>query len=148
VVEQQRALSRPRTRAVGLKDHGREQLDPVGDELAVVGLANLAGLKVEAKTPGAVAGNPGGVHVGGAGADGSKRLRDPPGDELVVARRLRTLTPLDLALAVIARAMPGLLTRQQFSEHVWLAGPRRALVALPAMPWLAVGASNLIREPA
>jgi len=38
-----------------LKDDRREQLNPVGDELAVVGLAHLAGVGVEAKPPGAVA---------------------------------------------------------------------------------------------
>jgi hypothetical protein len=33
MVKQQRALSRPRSRTVGLEHDRREQLDPIGDEL-------------------------------------------------------------------------------------------------------------------
>jgi hypothetical protein len=36
VIEQQRALRRPRGGANGLEDDRREQLDPVGDQLAVI----------------------------------------------------------------------------------------------------------------
>jgi hypothetical protein len=36
VVEQERAVGRPVARVVGLEDDRREQLNPVGDELAVV----------------------------------------------------------------------------------------------------------------
>jgi hypothetical protein len=36
MLEQQRARGRPGGRALGLKDDRREQLDPVGDELAAV----------------------------------------------------------------------------------------------------------------
>jgi hypothetical protein len=125
VVEQERALGRPGGQAMRLKDDRREQLDPVGEELSVVGLAQLAGLGVEAKAPGAIAGNTGGVYVGGAGVHRMKRLGDPASDELVVARRLRALAPLHVSLAVLAGVVPGLLPRQQLGEHMGLAGPQR-----------------------
>ena len=87
---------------MGPEDDRREQLDPVGDELAVVGLAHLAGLGIEAKAAGAVARDAGGMHVSRASADGAKRLRDPTGHELVMASCLRALTALDPTFAVIA----------------------------------------------
>lgn len=148
MVEQQRALGRPGARALRLGDDRREQLDPVGDELAVSGLAQLAGLGVEAKAPGAVAGDAGCLHVGGSSADGCERLRDPAGDELVVARRLRSLATLNPTLAVLARAMPGLLPRQQLGEDVRLAALRRALLALTPMAGPSVAAVQLdLRSP-
>jgi hypothetical protein len=112
VIEQERALDRPGAGAMGIEDHRREQLHPVGDELAVIGLAKLAGLGIEAEAMGAVAGDPRGAPVAGARADGVHRLGDPAGDELVVARGLRPLAPLDAALAVLAGLVPGLLARQ------------------------------------
>jgi hypothetical protein len=42
LVQEQRAVSWPRGRSVRCKDDGCEELDPVGDELAVGGLADLA----------------------------------------------------------------------------------------------------------
>ena len=45
------------------EDDGSEQLDPVGDELAVGGLADFAGLGVVAEAAGSIAGDPGGLHV-------------------------------------------------------------------------------------
>jgi hypothetical protein len=43
VVQQQRAVSWPTRRSVRREDDGCEQLDPVGDELAMSGLTDLAG---------------------------------------------------------------------------------------------------------
>jgi hypothetical protein len=102
MVEQQRSLGWPGGWGMGPEDDRREQLDPVGDELAVVGLAHLAGHGIEAKAAGAVARDAGRLHVSRAGADGAKRLGDPTGHELVVASCLRTLTALDPTFAVIA----------------------------------------------
>jgi hypothetical protein len=67
----------------------------------VGGLAYLAGLWLEAKATDPSSGHTGGLHVGSAGADGGERLGDPPGHELIVARRLRSLAPLDTSLAVL-----------------------------------------------
>ena len=96
MIEQQRSLRRPESRPVGLEDDRREELDLVGDELAVVRLAQLAGLEVDGETAGAVAGDAGGLHVGGAGADRCERLGDPSGDEVVIERSLRTLVALEV----------------------------------------------------
>ena len=134
MVEQERPLARPGGRATGLEDNRREHLDPVGDELAVVSLAQLAGLGVEPKPVRAVAGNARGAHVGGASSNRVERLGDPAGDELVLARRLRALAALDPALTVLARVVPGLLPRQKLGEHVRLASSRSAPVALAPVP--------------
>src|ERR671933_538259 len=67
----------------------------------------------------------------------------PAGDELVVARCLRTLAPLDLSLAVLAGSVPGLLARGKLGEDVGLSLPRRALVALASVTGRAVGAVEL-----
>lgn len=96
---------------MGLKDDRSEQLDPVGDELPMIGLTNLASLRVDAKAASAITGNTRRAHISRATADGVQRLRDPPRDELVVAGRLWTLAPLDLPLAQIAGVMPSLLPR-------------------------------------
>jgi hypothetical protein len=47
MIERQRALDRPRRRPVELKHDRREQLHPVGDELAMIRLAQLAGIGIE-----------------------------------------------------------------------------------------------------
>lgn len=120
VIEQQRALRRPEGWAVRLESDRREELDPVGDELA-----HLAALGVDAKAPGAIAGDAGGLDVGGAGTDCSKGLRDSAGDELVVTGRLRSIAALDLAFAVIAGAVLGLLTGHHLGEDVRLCPPGR-----------------------
>jgi hypothetical protein len=125
------------------EDDRCEQLHPVGDELAVGGLAHLAGLRVEAEAPGPSAGHPRGLPVGSAGPDGGECLGDSAGDELVVARCLRTLAPLDLALAVLAGSVPGLLAREKLGEDVGRSLPRRALVALGSVTGRAVGAVEL-----
>ena len=125
------------------EDDRCEQLHPVGDELAVGGLAHLAGLRVEAEAPGPSAGHPRGLHGGSAGPDGGECLGDSAGDELVVARCLRTLAPLDLALAVLAGSVPGLLAREKLGEDVGRSLPRRALVALGSVTGRAVGAVEL-----
>ena len=80
---------------MGLEDDRREDLHPVGDELAVSGLAQLAGLAVKAEAPGPIAGDAGGAACSCAGAHRLQRLGDPSGDELVVARRLRALAALE-----------------------------------------------------
>lgn len=129
---------------MGLEDDRGKQLDPIGDQLPVVGLAQLTGVGVEAKAAGAIAGDAGGAHVGGAGADGREPLGNPSGDELVMARRLWALSPLHVSLALIAGVVPGLLPRQQLGEHVGLAGAaRRALITLAAVAGRAVGAVQL-----
>ena len=51
------------------EDNRCKQLDPVGDELAVSGLADLAGLWVVAETVGSVASDSGGMHVAVADPD-------------------------------------------------------------------------------
>src|SRR5919206_4476039 len=143
VVERQRALGRPGGRSMKREDDRCEQLHPVGDELAVGGLAHLAGLRVEAEAPGPSAGHPRGLPGGSAGPDGGECLGDSAGDELVVARGLRTLAPLDLALAVLAGSVPGLLAREKLGEDVGRSLPRRALVALGSVTGRAVGAVEL-----
>jgi hypothetical protein len=115
---------RPAGRTLKLEQRRREQLDPVGDELALGGLAHLAGLGIETEAPGPSSGNTRGPHVAVPSADGSQRLGDPTSDELVVARSLRTFAPLDPSLAVLTGPVPGLLTRQKLGEHVRLALPR------------------------
>src|SRR3989442_8849676 len=64
MIEQERPLGWPGGWSMALEDDRREQLDPVGDELTMVGLAHLAGVGVEAKAPGTVAGDAGCAHVG------------------------------------------------------------------------------------
>ena len=125
------------------EDDRREQLDPVGDELAVVGLADLAGLGVVAEAMGSVAGDPGCPHVGGAGADRLQGFGNCARNELVVAGSLRPLAPGDLSLAVLAGAMPGLLARQELGEHVRFGVLRQAPITLAAVTGLAVGAVEL-----
>lgn len=124
-------------------DHRCEQLDPVGDELSVGGLPNLAGLGVEAEPPGSIAGDVRGLHVGGAGADGSERLRYPAGDELVAAGGLRPVAALQVALALLAVLVPGLLAGQKLGEDMRLATTRPALVALAAVPAPPIGPVEL-----
>jgi hypothetical protein len=60
-----------------------------------------------------------------------------------VARGLRTLAPLDLALAVLAGSVSGLLAREKLGEDVGRSLPRRALVALGSVTGRAVGAVEL-----
>jgi hypothetical protein len=110
----------------------------------MVGLAQLAGFGVKAKTPGTIAGDTGRAHIGGAGAYRVKRLGDPTSDELVVARRLRSLAPIHVSLAVLAGVVPGLLSWQQLGEDVGSAAPTgRTLVALTPVAGLAVCAVQL-----
>ncbi len=123
VVEQQRALSGPCGRPVRLEDHRREQLDPIANELAMGGLTHFTGLRVKTEAPGAIASHPRGPHVAAAGTDRRQRFGDPAGDELVMARSLRTLASLDPPLAVVAGAMPRLLPRKQLGEDVRLGAP-------------------------
>jgi hypothetical protein len=47
---------------VGREDDRRDQLDPFGDRLAVVRLAQLAGLEVETEPVRAIAGDARGAH--------------------------------------------------------------------------------------
>ncbi len=144
MVEQQGALHRPGERTVGLEDDRREDLDPIGEQLTVIGLAQLARLSVDAEAPGSIAGHARGAHVAGAAAHRLQRLGDPPRYELVVTRRLGAVAPLEGSLAVLAGAVPRLLPRQEFGEHVRLsARARRALVALPPVARRSIGAVEL-----
>src|ERR1039458_8947338 len=107
-------------------------------------LAQLTGVRVNAKTSRAIAGDTRCAHISGASTNRSKRLRDPASNELVVAWRLRALPPLDLSLALITRVTPGLLSRQQFGEHMrLLPSTRQALVALTPMTRLPISAVQL-----
>jgi len=106
MVKQQRALYRPRRWTMRFEDDRREQLHPVGDELAMMGLAQLAGPTIETQAPGTITSDARGAHVGVAGAHCLERLRDSLGDELVVARRFRALTPPQCSFTVLAAGMP------------------------------------------
>jgi hypothetical protein len=129
---------------MSLEDNRREYLYPVGDQLPMVGLAQLAGLGIKAKAPGPIPGHERRAHVGGASADRLESLSDPAGDKLVVAWRHRALSPLNPSLALFARVMPGLLPRQELGEHMGLATPtRRALIALAPVTGLAIGPIQL-----
>jgi hypothetical protein len=144
MVEQQRALCRPGSRTVGLKDDRRKDLHPIGEKLTVIGLARLAGLGVDAKAPGPITGHAGGAHVAAAGTHRLQCLGDSPGHELVVARRLRALASLKTSLTVLTGAMPRLLPWQELGEHVWLSAPAgRALVALSPVAGSSVGPVQL-----
>src|SRR3990172_11506763 len=105
----------------------------------MIGLAQLAGLSVAPEAPRPISGHARGPHVGAAGAHCLQRLRDSPGNELVVARRVGAFASLELPLAVFARAVPGLLPRQKPGEHVWLPAPsRQAPIALASVAGLSV----------
>jgi hypothetical protein len=71
---------------VGLEDDGSEDLDPVGDELTVTGLAQLARDRVEAHTAGALSGDKRRSPVRRAGANRGQGARDAARDELVLTR--------------------------------------------------------------
>jgi hypothetical protein len=58
MIEQERALGRPSARTVRLEHDRREHLHPIPDELAVIRLTQLAGVRIKAKAVGAVAGDP------------------------------------------------------------------------------------------
>ncbi len=131
------------TRPIRRRDHRREELDPVGHELAMGGLAHLADLGIEAEAIGPITRDAGGLHVGVAGADRCQRLSDPASNELVVARGLRTLAALELSFALLAVAVPGLLPGQELGEDVWLALRRATLVSLATVASLTVGAVEL-----
>jgi hypothetical protein len=126
-----------------LKEEGGERLDPVGDELAVGRLAYLAGLRVEAEALGPSAGHAGGVHVGSARADGGERLGDTAGDELVVARCLRTLAPLDLSPQCSQARRQDSPRGRSSVKTGGLSLPRRALVALGSVTGRALGSVQL-----
>src|SRR5680860_203624 len=78
-----------------------------------------------------------------------RRLRDSPGNELVVARGLGSFASLELPLAVFARAVPGLLPRQKLGEHVRLSAPSwQARIALSSVAGFSVSTVSFTREPA
>src|SRR5660398_273472 len=75
-----------------------------------------------------------------------KRLRDSPGNELVVARRLGSFASLELPLPVFARAVPGpsRLPRQNLGEHVRLSAPSwQARIALSSVAGFSVSTVQL-----
>jgi hypothetical protein len=138
---------RPGGGSLKIEHHRREQLNPVSDKLAVGRLAHLAGPAVKAEAPGPGARHPRGLHAGSTSADRGERLGDSTRHELVVARRLRTLAPLDTPLAVLTGVMPPLLAGQKLGQDVRLPLARRALVALAPMPRPAVAAIELDPRP-
>jgi hypothetical protein len=76
---------------------------------------------------------------------GGLSLGDPARDELIVARRVRTLIQADITLAGLTRVVPGLLARQKLGEAVRAIAVRGdAPVALPAMLRRTVTAVELV----
>src|SRR5665811_2555064 len=144
MVEQQRPLRRPGSRSEGLEHDRCKDLHPVGEQLAMTRLAQLAGLSIAPEAPRPISGHARGPHVGAAGAHCLQRLRDSPDNELVVARRLGSFASLELPLAVFARAVPGLLPRQKLGEHVRLSAPSwQARIALSSVAGFSVSTVQL-----
>jgi hypothetical protein len=89
-----------------LEHDRREQLDPVGHQLAMTRLAQLAAVVVDREPRRPLARHQGGLLVGRARADRYQRAGDPTSDELVLPRRLRPLMTLDLALTALTASAP------------------------------------------
>ena len=124
---------------MGLEDDRREDLDPVGDQLAVTRHARLARLRVGTQPPRPLARHKRRLAVGRPGADRDQRLGDPPGHELVAASCVRSLVEVDRALAGLAGVVPRLLARKPLGEPmrpVPVCG--HAAVELATVPRLAV----------
>ena len=137
IVDQQRARSWPRVGAMGLEHDRREDLHPVGDELAVPRHPRLAALRVSRQPP-----RPLGCHqcrlaIARSCAHRDERLGDPARHEPVVARGMRALEKAHRALADPASVMPGLLARQRLREAVRPVAVRgQAAIALRRCPGL------------
>ena len=97
---------------MGLEDDRRENFDPVSDQLAVTRQARLARLRVGAQPLRPLARHQRRLAIGVAGSHRLKRLRDPPGHELVVAGGMRALVQIDRPLTRLAGVVPRLLARQ------------------------------------
>jgi len=118
-----------------LEHDRREQLDPVGHELAMTRLAQLAAVVVDREPRRPLARHQGGLLVGRARADRNERAGDAASDGLVLTPRLRALMPLDLALTALAALAPRLLARKKLGEDVRpTAVSGKALGALASMP--------------
>jgi hypothetical protein len=134
VVQQQRPARRPRARPVGLEHHRREHLDPVHHQRPMPGEPQSAGPRVDPQPLRSLSCHERRIAIRRATPDHLQRLSDPPRDELILARRVRTLMEVDRALARLTGVVPGLLTRQHLGEAMrTIAVGGHALVALPAM---------------
>ena len=99
------------------------------------GRALFPGARVDPKSLGSFPCYQRRLAIGRAGTESYQRLRDPAGDELILLRRVRPLVEGDIALALLARVLPGLLPWQDFGEAMCtIAIDRDALVVLPPMP--------------
>jgi hypothetical protein len=138
MIEQQRALDRPRRRRMRCKDDRREHLHPIADEVTMVGLPQLTGLGVDAKAPvrSLETSDP---RMQVRRAHRVQRLGDPTRDKLM-ARRLRTPSPLTRRSPCSHESCQD-SSRDTLTAHVRLAPTaRRVLVALATMTRLVVGA--------
>ena len=141
VVEHKRARGWPRERAVGLEDDRREDLDAVHHQRPVPREAQLARLRIDPQSLGALAGHKRRLAIAGTDADHLQRLGDPARDELVLARRVRPFVEADVALAELAVVGPRFLARQGLGEAVRrIAAGGDAAVALAAVPRRAAAA--------
>ena len=124
---------------MGLEHDRREDLDPVGHQLAVARHAQLARLGVGAQPPRSLARHQPRLAVGLASSHRLKRLCDPAGDKLVPASGVRPLVQMHRPLARLASVAPGLLSVQQLSEAMSpIAVGRHAAVELRTVPRLSV----------
>jgi len=88
-------------------EHDRgEHLDPVHHQQPMAREARLPGPGVDPQPPCPLAGHRRRIAVGRARADRHQRLGDPARDELVLARRMRPLVEVDVALAQLAGVLP------------------------------------------
>jgi hypothetical protein len=106
IVEHQRAAGRPFARAMRLEADRGEHLDPVHHQRPMPRQARLPGLRVGPQPPRALTRHPGRIAVNRAGADRHQRLGDPARHELILARRMRPLVEVDVALAQLASVLP------------------------------------------
>src|SRR5680860_743453 len=149
MVEQQRPLRRPGSRSEGLEHDRCKDLHPVGEQLAMTRLAQLAGLSIAPEAPRhyqfVARGIAEALQAVGAGSTymrASRVTRDR-------ARRLGSFASPELPLAVFARAVPGLLPRQTLGEHVRLSAPSwQARIALSSVAGFSVSTVSFTREPA
>jgi hypothetical protein len=126
--------------AMTLEHDRREQLDPVGHELAVARFAQLAHVAVDRRPRRSLPRRQSGALVGRACADLNERAGDAARHKLVLASRLRTLTASDLALARLAALAPCLLARKKLGKDVRpTAVHEEAPIALASMPRAPVG---------
>jgi hypothetical protein len=144
MVEHNRAGRRPVVAAMRLEDDWRKHLDPVGDELAMVGQPHPPVLR-NRESPRVAAGGIRGRAVRLARADSHQGCGNLTRREVAAPRAGRSLMKGDIPLARIARAAGGHLARQRLDEAVEplalaAASARIAPKALTSMPSAAVTA--------